>query len=108
MKARPCRSICTVLALCRSRCRRGRANWIGGPILTARRRRGAHPATWRKALLPQLAGLRQVIAPPNRVCLGGSASLAAGFAFGHTFKEVARYGLEVEQFVEGTTQRWRS
>jgi hypothetical protein len=66
------------------------------------------PATWRKVLLPELSALEQEIGPPNLVRLGGSASLAAGFAFGQTFKEVARYGLEVEQFVEGSPQRWRS
>lgn len=71
-------------------------------------RRVPNPAIWRKTLLPQLTALAQEIPPPNQVCLRGSASLAAGFAFGQTFKEVARYGVEVEQFAEGGMQRWRS
>lgn len=71
-------------------------------------RRIPDPATWRDKLLPQLKRLKKKIGAPASIRLEGSASLASGFAFGHTFRAVAQYHLQVVQTRGGIAECWGS
>lgn len=83
-------------------------DWTAHFDSAARPRRVPDPETWQKTLLPQLSAVEAPLRTPNLIRVRGSASLPAGFAVGHTFLEVARYQIEVEQFSDGIMQPWYS
>jgi hypothetical protein len=58
------------------------------------------PAAWNEKMLPELLGLEGQLNTTSALRLiraRGLARLSAWFAFGHTFSDVARYVIEVDQ-----------
>ncbi len=71
-------------------------------------RRIPGPEIWTAKLWPELAGLAGQFPPPGLVRLSGTPALSAAFAFGHTFMQVGRYRLAVEQTPPVPPQTWFS
>lgn len=74
---------------------------------TKRGHRVLDPSAWNAQMLPELLALEQQRndgAASRLVRARGLARLSAWFAFGHTFSDVARYTIEVDQ--QGS--RWRT
>lgn len=83
-------------------------DWTAHFDSRVRPRRVPDPETWAQALLPELRQVEEGLPAPTLIRLRGSASLPAGFAVGHTFLEVGRYQLEVEQISDSIKQPWYS
>jgi hypothetical protein len=67
---------------------------------TKRGHRVLDPASWNNQMLPELAQLEADLnarGAPRLIRARGLARLSAWFAFGHTFSEVARFIIEVDQ-----------